>query len=81
MGSQPYTKGVTGSLMLPLQTEGAGGAGRGGLGVPRSQVLNFAVAPFLDEDLGLSVRPQGRRAGDQEPRSAPPAVTACIQQG
>ena len=31
--------------MLPLQTDGGGGAARGGLGLPRSLVLHAAVAP------------------------------------
>ena len=62
--------------MPPLQTDGGGGAARGGLGLPRSLVLHAAVAPSFWTRIWGSVSHD--REGKRKP-GAPPAVTACIQ--
>lgn len=71
-----YPGADEGSLMLPLQTDGGGGAARGGLGLPRALVLRAAVAPSFWIRIWGSV--SHHRQGERKP-GAPPAVTACIQ--
>lgn len=55
--------------MLPLQTDGGGGAARGGLGLPRALVLVLQLHPAFGQGSGAPCPTTGK--AERETRSAP----------